>query len=65
MRPMSTTPPTDDTVASMSGVWPVTVMVSDRAPTVSVKSRVMVWPTLTTTSLRSTEVKPASSTRRS
>ena len=58
MRPMSTTPPTDETVASISGVCAVTMTVSATLASRSEKSRVIVWPTLTTTSLRSILVKP-------
>ena len=65
MRPMSTTPPTDETEASIRGEAPVTVMVSETFATFSAKSRVIVWPTLTMTPFWSTEVKPGSSTFRS
>ena len=41
MRPMSTTPPTDETVASISGVAAVTVIVSATFATFSEKSRLM------------------------
>ena len=52
-------------MASISGDAPVTVIVSATLATFSAKSSVIVWPTLTMTSLRSTAVKPDSSTFRS
>ena len=61
MRPMSTTPPTDDERLSMSGVSPVTVMDSCRLATFSAMLMSRVWPTLRTMALFSTRLKPWSS----
>ena len=58
MRPMSTTPPTDEDVVSMSGVPPVTVIVSDTVANFKIIATSSVWPTLTTMPLFSTLVKP-------
>ena len=65
MRPMSTTPPTDDTVDSISGDAAVTVIVSATFATFSEKSIEIDWPTLTMMPFCSIVENPASSTVRS
>jgi hypothetical protein len=61
MRATSTTPPTDDAVVSISGVSPVTVIVSLTFATERVISTVMFWPTFSTRALLSNRLKPWSS----
>ena len=65
MRPISTTPPTDEELVSMSGVPPVTVIVSETVASFKVIATSSVCPTFTTMPLFSTRVNPCSSAVRS
>ncbi len=58
MRWISTTPPTDDELVSMSGVSALTVTVSWTDASFKVMSMSSVCPTLTTMPLLSILVKP-------